>query len=557
MYPDPSHPLIVQGDNTLLLEVQNPLFEEARDSLLRFAELEKSPEYIHTYRLTQVSLWNAASSGMKSSDILSELKKFAKYEIPENISMQLEVWLSLYGRLFLSRVEEHLVLGSDDPGLFTEIIRNRRVRPYIYRIIDEKSAVLLEWSRGQIKKECIELGYPVVDRAGYVHGDPCELGFRQGVHLREYQKDAVSVFLNYEKSGGSGIIVLPCGAGKTLVGMGIMERIGERALILVTNITAARQWKRELLEKTSLREDEVGEYSGEVKEITPITIATYQILTYRRGKDEDFLHLATLNGQNWGLVVYDEVHLLPAPVFRFASEVQGKRRLGLTATLIREDGREKDVFSLIGPKIFDVPWKILEKQGWISGVRCTEIRVELPEDERYRYAVEGKRERFKRASVNVNKYTIIQDLLSVHKGDNILIIGQYLDQLNAIASRFGLNIITGKTKNPDRDELYERFRRGRIRTLVVSKVANFAVDLPDANVAVQVSGTFGSRQEEAQRLGRILRPKADKRAHFYSVVSSDTVEVFFAEKRQLFLTEQGYSYEIRHHEKDVHKFDKM
>lgn len=544
MYPDRKNPLIVQGDSTILLEVLNPVFEEARDSLLRYANLEKSPEYIHTYRLTPVSLWNAASSGMNGSDIIGELKRFAKYEIPPNIFIQINEWLSRYGKLRLLRTDSHLMLKADDPDLFLEITRNKWIKKYIYKVVSDTSALLLEWSRGQVKKECIDLGYPVVDMAGYSHGDPCGFDIKDRISFREYQIDSISVFMNYEKTGGSGVIVLPCGAGKTVVGMGIMEKVGETVLVLVTNVTAAHQWKRELIDKTTLPDSQIGEYSGEVKEVKPVTIATYQILTYRGKKNGNFIHLEVLNKQNWGLVIYDEVHLLPAPVFRFATEIQGKRRLGLTATLIREDRREKDVFSLIGPKIYDMPWKVLEKQGWIASVTCTEVRTELPREEMQRYALEDNRERFKRASINKNKTEIIKFLLSKHKSDNILIIGHYLKQLEYIAKQWGLTLITGKMKNVDRDKFYDMFRRQAIRVLVVSKVANFAVDLPDANVAVQISGTFGSRQEEAQRLGRILRPKKSKKAFFYSVVTRDTVEATFAEKRQLFLTEQGYSYEI-------------
>jgi DNA excision repair protein ERCC-3 len=543
MYPDPRNPVIVQGDNTILLEVKNPLFASARDSLLRFADLEKSPEYIHTYRLTPVSLWNAASSGMTHDEIIQELRKFAKYEIPDHVSTQIREWLLRYGRLVLVRRGDYLYFESDHQGLFYEITQNKKIKKYIHRIESETSAVLLEWSRGQMKMECIGLGYPIVDRAGYTHGLPLPMEMQKPLRLRAYQQDAVSVFMNFERTGGSGTVVLPCGAGKTVVGIGIMERIEETTLVLVTNITAARQWIRELLAKTTLNVQDVGEYSGESKEVRPVTIATYQILTYRNSANE-FVHLSRLNSENWGLIIYDEVHLLPAPVFRFASEVQGKRRLGLTATLIREDGREKDVFSLIGPKIFDMPWKVLEKQGWISRAVCVEVRTELPEDERYSYALENKRERFKHASLNKNKYEIVDHLLKIHAGDSVLVIGQYIRQLEHIAGNAQLPIITGKTKTEQRDRLYEQFRKGEIRILVVSKVANFAVDLPDANVAIQISGTFGSRQEEAQRLGRILRPKKAGQAHFYSVVTRDTLEELYAEKRQLFLTEQGYSYSI-------------
>jgi len=544
MCTDIKNPLIIERDRTLLLEVHNPLFEEARDTLLRFAELQKSPEHIHTYKLTPISIWNAASSGFKTKDIISKLKYFAKYEIPENIIFEIKEWMMRYGKLKITRKGTQLILESTDKNLFSEIIRNKKVESYIYKIENEKSAFLLEWSRGQVKKECIDLGYPVIDEAGFSHGDSFNIKIKEKLVFRKYQKDALKLFCNYEKKGGSGIVVLPCGAGKTIVGMGAMENIKEKTLILVTNITALRQWKKELINKTYLKDDDIGEYSGEAKEIKPITIATYQILTYKKSKKSNFLHLERLNKENWGLVIYDEVHLLPAPVFRFACEVQTRKRLGLTATLIREDGKERDVFSLIGPKIYDIPWKILEKQGWIAKAICTEIRIELPEDEKYIYAFETKRNKCKIAYINEKKYPIVKTLLSLHKNDNLLIIGQYIKQLEHIAKTFNLNLITGKTPNFERQILYDRFRNGEIKSLVVSKVANFAIDLPDANVAIQVSGSFGSRQEEAQRLGRILRPKLNKQAHFYSIVTRDTVEINFAEKRQLFLTEQGYTYEI-------------
>jgi DNA excision repair protein ERCC-3 len=537
------NPLIVQSDRTILLEVDNPGFEDARDALLRFAELVKSPEYVHTYELTPISVWNAASSGMTIGDILGYLDAHSKYPLPGNISTELSTWLSRYGKLVLEREEGLLVLRSGDDALLDMLIHNRKIGKFVHRA-EEGRVYLLEWSRGQIKKECIDIGFPVIDRAGFTHGEPFSFGFRPDLEFRKYQREAVSLFLNIERTGGSGIVVLPCGAGKTVVGIGVMGNIGEKTLVLVTSVTAVRQWKRELLEKTDIPEDAIGEFSGEKKELRPVTIATYQVLTYRKEKGSDFLHFPRLNGENWGLVVYDEVHLLPAPVFRFSSEVQSRRRLGLTATLVREDGLERDVFSLIGPKIYDVPWKILEGQGWIASVHCREIRVDLTEGERRAYIEEGRRERFKRASVNRRKVAVVRELLDRHRGDSILVIGQYIAQLESIADRFGLPIITGKTDNQSREDLYGRFREGDLRTLVVSKVANFAVDLPDASVAVQVSGTFGSRQEEAQRLGRILRPKGGKVAHFYTIVTRDTVEMEYAERRQLFLIEQGYSYRI-------------
>jgi len=563
--PVTENPLIVQNDRTLLLEVDHPKFEEARDVLLRFAELVKSPEYVHTYRLTPISLWNAASSGMTFEQIMDALSSLSKYPVPENIPVQIGEWLHRYGRLVLNRENGRLVLRSDEPALFAEIVRQRNVKKYLAEV-GKDGCSLLEWSRGQVKKECIDLGYPVVDRAGFTPGDPFPVRVRPTLQLRPYQDEAVSVFLNFEKTGGSGIITLPCGSGKTIVGISVLARLETRALILVTSITAARQWKRELLTWTDIREEDIGEYSGECKEIRPVTIATYQIMAYRprrrsgNGGGEKssahsssygyghgtarFVHLDRLGRQNWGLVLYDEVHLLPAPIFRFSSEVQSRRRLGLTATLIREDGREGDVFSLIGPKIYDVPWRVLERQGWIADASCTEIRVDLEENRRYTYAMQNRRSRFKTASVNPAKYEIVDTLLDIHRGESILVIGQYIDQLEHIAERFALPIITGKTPNREREDLYGRFRRGEIKTLVVSKVANFAVDLPDAAVLIQVSGIFGSRQEEAQRLGRIIRPKEGGKAYFYTVVTRNTVEIEFAEKRQLFLIEQGYSYEI-------------
>jgi DNA excision repair protein ERCC-3 len=537
-------PLIVQSDRTILLEVDNPQFESARDSLLRFAELVKSPEYVHTYRLTPISLWNAASSGMHHGQVLGELETFSKYPVPEAVKTETATWLQRYGRLVLRRTGSgHLVLEGSDPELIALVASHRKTSPYVYSASDSRLQ-LLEWSRGQIKKECIDLGYPVVDRAGFSPGDPLHLKLKPGVQLRPYQRDAVGVFVNYERTGGSGVVVLPCGAGKTLVGMGVMEQVAEHTLILVTNVTAARQWKRELLDKTDVSEEDIGEYSGEHKQVKPITVATYQILTYKRDKRAAFQHLPALSGPSWGLVIYDEVHLLPAPVFRFSAEVQGRRRLGLTATLVREDGRERDVFSLIGPRVYDIPWKILEKQGWIAGVSCAEVRVELGEEDKSSYFLENRRERFRLASLNPRKVRVVEQLLRQHDEDHVLVIGQYISQLEELSERFNIPLITGKTDNKTREQLYDRFRNGSIRKLVVSKVANFAVDLPDASVAVQVSGTFGSRQEEAQRLGRILRPKGDKTARFYTLVTRDTIEMDYAEKRQLFLIEQGYTYRI-------------
>ena len=538
-----NNPLIVQSDFSIFLEVDNPLFEEARDNLLRFAELIKSPEHIHTYKLTPISLWNAASSGMSPDTVAEVLKKYSRYEVPHNVINQIYIWMERYGKLQLLQRDGVLIFRSSDPYLFSEIVNNSSIKKFIYRVENEKEAVLLKWSRGQIKRECINLGYPVVDLAGFEPGEPINFKLKPELMFRYYQLEAINVFSNYIKAGGSGIIVLPCGSGKTVVGLGIIDKIRERTLILVTNIIAARQWIDELCDKTEFSRDEIGEYSGEKKEIKPITIATYNILTYRKQKGGDFVHMDKLNDNRWGLIIYDEVHLLPAPVFRFASEVQAKRRLGLTATLIREDGRESDVFSLIGPKLYDVPWKVLEKQGWISAVICNEVKVELPENYGYRYALSSRRMKFQIASMNERKIPVLLRLLEKHKDDNVLIIGQFLKQLADVQKVLGAPLITGSTPNDERKILYESFRVGKIKILIVSKVANFAIDLPDANVAIQISGTFGSRQEEAQRLGRILRPK-ENLAYFYSIVTSGTVEEDYSEKRQRFLTEQGYRYRI-------------
>lgn len=552
----PQNPLIVQSDKTVLLEVMNPLFEEARDILAQFAELLKSPEHIHTYRITPLSLWNAAASGLSSAAILADLERLSKFPLPDNLRQDISDYVSRYGRVQLVRSESgELVLQSSDPYLLTEVWHNKAVRPYL---LEERRAELLvdPERRGHVKQAMIKIGFPVEDLAGYVEGAPLEVALRsltlggRTFDLRHYQAEAVDAFhKGGSVFGGSGVIVLPCGAGKTVVGMGAMAAVGQQALVLTTNITAVRQWIAELLDKTTLTPDQVGEYTGEVKEIRPVTVTTYQILTYRDSTDDQFAHFGLFNAQNWGLIVYDEVHMLPAPVFRVTSEIQARRRLGLTATLVREDGREEDVFSLIGPKRYDVPWKVLERQGFIATAICHEIRVPLADDIRLEYAVADDRNKFRVASENPVKNGLVQELVRRHKDDMILVIGQYLDQLKTIAAELGAPLITGQVPTRERDELYSKFKRGEIKVLVVSKVANFAVDLPDATVAIQVSGTFGSRQEEAQRLGRILRPKSDSAtAYFYSLVTRDTRDQEFAVKRQLFLTEQGYRYEISHAE---------
>ncbi len=546
-------PVIVQSDRSILLETDGPFFEEARDELAAFAELVKSPEHIHTYRITAISLWNAASTGMSAHDVIAGLERFSRYDIPQNIIADIHDQVSRYGRLKLYRTEEGgLALESEEPMLIAELLSHKMLRDYVYGSSDGKRILVKPADRGNIKCALIKIGFPVEDLAGYADGAPLALALRDATlggrpfGLRHYQRQSVDAFyMNGSNRGGSGVVVLPCGAGKTVVAIGTIAAVKTHTLILATNTVALRQWKKELLDKTTLREEDVGEYSGDEKTIRPVTIATYQVLTYRKTKDSPFIHFGIFDQGQWGLIVYDEVHLLPAPVFRATAGIQAKRRLGLTATLVREDGREDDVFSLIGPKKYDMPWKVLEKQGWIAEAVCTEIRAPLPADRRYEYAIAPKRNKYRIASTNPVKIGICETLVERHREDNVLIIGQYLDQLKSLSKHFKAPIITGQTPIKEREELYGAFRRGEIKLLIVSKVANFAIDLPDANIAVQVSGTFGSRQEEAQRLGRILRPKSDgASAHFYSLVSKDTCDQEFSLKRQLFLTEQGYRYEI-------------
>ncbi|MDZ4858874.1 MAG: helicase-associated domain-containing protein [Candidatus Hydrogenedentes bacterium] len=548
-------PLIVQSDRSILVETDGPRFEDARDSIAAFAELVKSPEHIHTYRITPLSLWNAAASGMKADEIEQRLKQYSRYEVPENVIIDIRDNVSRYGRLKLFKKEGggDLVLFSDDSLLIVQLLNQKSLQPYLSGSPDGHHIFVKPADRGNVKSALIKIGFPVEDLAGYVEGAPLDIELRttsvggKPFGLRKYQKESVDAFyLNGSNQGGSGVVVLPCGAGKTCVAIGTISRLKTQTLVLTTNTVALRQWKSELLDKTTISNEQIGEYSGDSKEIRPVTLATYQVLTYRKTKDSPFLHFSLFDEGNWGLIVYDEVHLLPAPVFRATAALQARRRLGLTATLVREDAREDDVFSLIGPKKYDVPWKVLEKQGWIAQAICTEVRVPLPTDERYRYAIADKRGKFRIASTNPVKAAVCEQLVAMHKNDNVLIIGQYLDQLKMLAKQFNAPIITGQTANRKREELYHAFRTGECKLLIVSKVANFAIDLPDANIAIQVSGTFGSRQEEAQRLGRILRPKIDGTvAHFYSLVSKDTCDQDYSVKRQLFLTEQGYRYEIR------------
>lgn len=552
---NPQNPLIVQGDRTILLEVDNPLYPEARDALAPFAELEKSPEHIHTYRLTPLSLWNAAAAGMTADEMVSVLERFTKFPMPGHLAQDMKELVSRYGRLRLERVDGKLCLISRDVAILEELGRRKNLRDYLGERIAPDCFVIDDLHRGVLKQALIAAGYPAEDLAGYTDGAALPVNLRSlalsgvGFRVRDYQRMAVDAFhAGGDVRGGSGVIVLPCGAGKTIVGLTAIAALQRKTLVLTTSTTSVEQWRREILDKTDLAEHQVAMYTGDAKEIAEVTLATYQIVTYRPSKDGEFPHFGLFNSQDWGLIIYDEVHLLPAPVFRVTAEIQARRRLGLTATLVREDGREEDVFSLIGPKKFDVPWRVLEQKGWIAEATCHEIRLALRGDLKMQYAIAEWRDKFRLASENPAKDDVVGHLLEQHDNseDRVLIIGQYLRQLRQVAERFELPLITGQTSNSEREELYAAFRQGTIRRLVLSKVGNFAIDLPDANIMIQISGTFGSRQEEAQRLGRILRPKENgESAHFYSLVSRDTREMDFAHHRQLFLTEQGYSYEIK------------
>jgi DNA excision repair protein ERCC-3 len=552
MHYDPTNPLIVQGDRTVLVEVDNPRYAEARDALAPFAELEKSPEHIHTYRLTPLSLWNAAAAGLTAEAMVEALGRFSKFPLPTNLVTDITELVSRYGRVRVERDGERLRLVCTDKPLLEELARQPRVRDYLGERLGPESFAIDPSFRGVLKQALIAVGYPAEDLAGYTEGAalPTELRplMRNGMpfRVRDYQRESADIFYaGGDVRGGSGVIVLPCGAGKTIVGIAAMALVQRNTLVLTTSITAVKQWRREILDKTSLEEKDVAEYTGETKDIGPVTVATYQILTHRPDRKEEFPHFKLFDQHDWGLIIYDEVHLLPAPVFRVTAQIQARRRLGLTATLIREDGREEDVFSLIGPKKYDVPWRELETRGWIAEANCCEVRVALPEPLRMEYAVAEWRNKYRIASENPAKDEVVARLLERYADKQVLIIGQYLKQLRQLQKRFGIPIITGQTPNTEREALYQQFRRGEIKQLILSKVGNFAIDLPDANVLIQVSGTFGSRQEEAQRLGRILRPKGNGEiAHFYTLVTRDTRELDFAHHRQLFLTEQGYSYRI-------------
>ncbi len=550
---NPANPLIIQSDRSILLEVDNPLFTEVRDLLGRFAELEKSPEHIHTYRITPLSLWNAAASGLAAKKILDVLENYSKYPIPQNIGVEITENISRYGRIKLIEENKTYYLVSEDIPLLAQIWNNRNIRPFLKGKPDNNRIQIDTLMRGHVKQSLIKIGFPVQDLAGYIEGDFFQINLREktlaqsNFGIRAYQSDAIDTFhAKGDVSGGSGVIVLPCGAGKTIVGIGVVTLLKMKALILATSTVAVRQWIQEFLDKTNLSEGDIGEYTGETKSIRPITVTTYQMMTYRKRKSNQFPHFQLFNQQNWGIIIYDEVHLLPAPIFRITAELQTRRRLGLTATLVREDDHQDDVFSLIGPKKYDVPWKTLEKQGWIAQAVCTEVRIDLPKDLKMPYALASSRTQFRISSENTNKYNVILSLFKKHKDDQILIIGQFIQQLTAIAEKLQIPLITGKTDNNERIRLYTAFRNGELKQLIVSKVGNFAINLPDANVLIQISGTFGSRQEEAQRLGRILRPKNDgSLAYFYTLITRESKEQEFAMNRQLFLTEQGYRYEIK------------
>jgi DNA excision repair protein ERCC-3 len=571
------NPLIVQSDRSLMLHTvralvdghgrpikdangqptteEHPRFAAARDQLALFAELEKSPDYLHTYRITPISIWNAAAVGISAERVQEVLEEFACVPVPRNVIADIEAWIGRYGLLRIEKREwddeRRYELVSNDADALADVLGHDSVRALC--TVDEEGRVWVpELKRGAIKQSLIKIGYPVDDRGGYLDGDALAIGLRsqtrggQPFALRTYQIDAARAFhAGGSVLGGSGVVVLPCGAGKTVVGMGVMNLVGTKTLILTTNTVAVRQWREELLDKTELGPEQVGEYTGDSKIVCPVTITTYQMLTWRRSKTDTFEHFGLFSRENWGLVIYDEVHLLPAPIFRVTADIQARRRLGLTATLVREDGKEDEVFCLIGPKRCDVPWKVLEAQGFIAPAACVEVRVPLGPELRSAYAAADARGKFRVASENPAKTAVLERLIERHRDGRVLVIGQYIDQLEELARHFEAPLITGKTPTAERERLYDAFRKGKERLLIVSKVGNFAIDLPDANVAIQVSGTFGSRQEEAQRLGRILRPKSDgSGAVFYSVVTLGSRDQEFAERRQLFLTEQGYTYEI-------------
>ena len=569
----PDNPLIVQSDRTLVLHTvravvdesgrpakdeegqpmtaEHPRYAAAREALAAFAELEKSPDYLHTYRITPVSIWNAAALGLTADEVRARLEEFSCVPIPRNVLTEIETWIERYGLLRIERVGDEFVLVAGNPDALAEVLGHKSIAALVETSPEGRITVSQE-NRGVIKQSLIKIGFPVDDRGGYVEGDPFEVPLRTETRggmpfaLRPYQTEAArSFYQGGSVLGGNGVVVLPCGAGKTVVGLGVMNLVGAKTLILTTNTVAVRQWRDEILDKTELTAEDVGEYSGEEKVVRPVTITTYQMLTWRRTRTDEFEHFALFSKENWGLVIYDEVHLLPAPIFRVTAGLQARRRLGLTATLVREDGKEDEVFCLIGPKRCDVPWKVLERKGFIATAHCTEVRVQLDPTLKGSYVAANARRKFRIASENPAKTQVVEDLIHRHPDGRILVIGQYIDQLRELTRHLRVPLITGKTPTSERQKLYGAFRSGEERILIVSKVGNFAIDLPDANVAIQISGTFGSRQEEAQRLGRILRPKSDgSAAAFYAIVTQGSRDQEFAQKRQLFLTEQGYSYEI-------------
>lgn len=582
---NPEHPCIVQRDFTVLLEMGLPGSERARSQLQIYAELVKSPSAFHTYHLTPLSLWNAAALGWSAEDIQNSLNSMSRWDIPRDLLKDIEQLVSRYGTLTLSRegteeertystdtigayraehepdggiktgkansytIGDRLILGAETPALLDELLTKQELKQLGLLRVDEVSASVPPENRGLLKQELTRLGYPVVDTAGYLEGNQLSFTLGKGqtkLQLRDYQVKAADAFEGVDGLGGSGVLVLPCGAGKTVIGMAVMNRFQCEVLILTSNTTSVRQWVEELKQKTDIPADSIGEYSGQKKEVRPITVATYQILTHRRTKDGDFEHMKLLSERKWGLIIYDEVHLLPAPVFRATADIQATRRLGLTATLVREDGCERDVFSLIGPKRYDMPWKELERQGWIAQVDCVELRLPMTAELLERSMRAEGRQQYRIAAENPVKLEAVRSLMQQHSGLPTLIIGQYLDQLRILAQELGVPLITGSMSQTERVRWFDAFRKGTIQTLLVSKVANFAVDLPDAAVAIEVSGSFGSRQEEAQRLGRILRPKSgENKAYFYALVTENSKETDFAARRQLFLIEQGYEYAVR------------
>ena len=533
--------LIVQSDKTLLLEVDHESAGECRRAIAPFAELERAPEHVHTYRITPLALWNARAAGHDAEQAVDALMSFSRFPVPQGLLVDISETMDRYGRLTLDGDPAHgLVLRSSDRAVLEEVVRAKKLKGMLGERIDDDTVAVHPSERGNLKQTLLKIGWPAEDLAGYVDGEAHEIDLAEdGWELRPYQREAAESF----QAGGSGVVVLPCGAGKTIVGAAAMAMTGTTTLILVTNTISVHQWKAELLRRTSLTEDEIGEYSGSRKEIRPVTIATYQVMASR--KKGVHTHLELFEARDWGLVVYDEVHLLPAPIFRMTADLQARRRLGLTATLVREDGREGDVFSLIGPKRFDAPWKDMENQGWIAPADCVEVRVDLSDAERMAYATAEPEDRYRFCASTDAKNQVVDALVERHTEEQVLVIGSFIDQLDELGETLGAPVIKGDTRNKERERLYDAFRSGELRTLVVSKVANFSIDLPEAGVAVQVSGSFGSRQEEAQRLGRVLRPKADGgSARFYAVVARDTLDQDYAAHRQRFLAEQGYAYQI-------------